>query len=112
MCRVDSDCVDELGADALDGFGEAVSQRAGHDARRDGDSGQVGHFLGADGEFLAAVGTGASAQDKVEGVFCVNSQTGDLGAEFIAWDVSCLAAVAVETEGAQLSGSEVDRVPF
>lgn len=63
---------------------------------------------------LTGIGTGAGAQNKVEGVLSVDGETTNLGAVHLqrSGDVSSLLAVAVQAQGDEVSRGELDGVPF
>lgn len=110
--RVDAQRVDHLCADAVDGGLQVVAQLLRHDARGDGDAGEVRHLVGAHCQAVAGVSAGRGAQDEVEGVFAVDSQSRDLCAQLVARYVACLAAVAVQAQTTQFRRGQLYGVPF
>lgn len=110
--RVDAEGVDHLCADAVNGRLEVVAQLLRHDARGDSDARQIRHLVCAHRQALTGIGAGRSAKDEVEGVFRVDGQTGDLGAQLVARDVACFATVAVQTQTAQFCSGQLDGLPF
>lgn len=111
---IDADAVDHLGADAVDGAGELLASAGGKDTGGNGDAAQVRHLVGADGDLLAGGSAGGGAQDEMEGVLSVDSKSADLGAVHLqgARDIPGLLAVAVEGQGDEVGGGEIDRVPL
>jgi hypothetical protein len=105
VCSVDAQRIDHLCADAVNSGLQVVAKLLGHDARCDGDTGEVGHFVGTDGQAIAGVCACRSAQDEVEGVFAIDSETRDLCAQLVARDVACLASIAVQAQTTQLGRS-------
>lgn len=70
--------------------------------------------MGAHDDLLAAQGAGRRAQDEVEGVLGVDGETADLGAVHLEGpgDVAGLLAVAVQRQGDEVGGGQVDGVPL
>lgn len=112
MGCIDAKRVNHLCADAVDSGLQVVAQLLRHDARCDGDAGQISHLVGTDSKTLAGVCASRSAQDKVEGVFAVNSQARDLCAQLVARNVASLAAITVQAQTTELSGCQLDGVPL
>lgn len=112
MGRVDAQRVNHLCANAVNSGLQVVAQLLGHDARSDGDAGQIGHLVGTDSQTVACVCASRSAQDKVESVFAIDSQARDFCAQLVAGNVASLAAIAVQTQTAQLCSCQLDGVPF
>ena len=67
-----------------------------------------------DSEAIAVECACGGLEDQVEGVFCIDSEAGNLGARHVvgSWDRPGFVTVAVEAETAEFRGREDDRVPF
>ncbi len=111
---VDADAVDDLSADALNGGSEAFAHLGREDSGGDGDAAEVRHLVGAHDELLAAHGAGGRSQHQVERVLGVDGKTTDLGAVHLQGlgDVADLLAVAVQRQGDEVGGGQLDGVPF
>lgn len=114
MRRVDPNSIHDLGTDSRDCLSEGLLHGAGQDASGNGDTRQVRHLVRLDDNLLGPERTGARAEDEVERILGVHSQTADLGTVHMqrAGNVSSLLAVAVQTQRDQVSRGQLDRVPF
>ena len=85
-----------------------------HGAEADRNTRGVGHGMGVDAKEIRWVYTSSCAQNKLEGVVCIQLEAGDLGGRVCHGrrDGSDALTVTIEVEGAKLCGSKLQTRPL
>lgn len=83
-------------------------------AGRDGDAGEVGHFVRLDLQLLAAVRARARLEHEMKHILGIDGQAAQLRRVQLRrlGDRACLASISIEREAAKFGGSNVDGIPF